>query len=121
MVRRILLLLALVACKKEPAMSVEQYETTNTRLVTDVTAVFVAGGTDCKKLAADLDRFMTAHDDDMQHVVAWEQSHPKEKAAYDERTGNKLLGDFGAKAAAGIGACESDPTFKPVWDKFTKN
>ena len=102
-------------------MSVDQYEAMNTKLTTDVTAVFVAGGTDCKKLATDLGAFMTAHDGEMTQIVAWEQSHAKEKASYDSRTGNKLLEEFGQKASAGLGACESDPTFKPVWDRFTKN
>jgi len=119
--RIVLVCLALVACKKEPTMTAQQYEDKNTMLMNGVTALFVAGGTDCGKLATDLDKFMKDHDDDMQHAVAYEQSHPKDKAAYDEKVGNKLLEDFGNKAKAGLGACMDDAKFKPVWDRFTKD
>jgi hypothetical protein len=119
--RRPLLLLLLVGCKREPAMTVAQYEATNTRLVTDVTALFVADGTDCTRLAGDLTTFMASRDGDMKAVVAWEASHAREKIDYDQRTGSKLLDEFAQKASAGLGACMSDPTFKRVRDRFTKN
>jgi hypothetical protein len=119
--RIVLVCLALVACKKEPTMTVEQYEAKNTGLMNGVTALFAADGTDCGKLATDLDRFMKEHDDDMQHVVAYEGAHPTDKAAFDEKAGNKLLADFGDKAKPGLAACMDDPKFKAVWDRFTKS
>jgi len=101
-------------------MTPEQYADKNTALMNGVSALFLADGTDCKKLAGDIDRFMKDHDSDMQHVVAYEQSHPKEKAAYDESTGNRLLDDFTEKAKPGLTACMDDPTFKAAWERFTK-
>lgn len=118
--RRALLLIALVACKKEPAMTVAQYEATNTKLVTDVTALFVADGTDCARLAADVTKFNADHDAEMRSVVAWEASHTREKIDYDQRVGDKLLEEFGQKSRAGLAACISDPGFKSAWDAFTK-
>ena len=102
-------------------MTAEQYTQKNTALMNGVTALFVADGTDCKKLSTDLEKFMKDRDDDMQHVVAYEQAHPKEKAAFDEGAGNKLLAEFGDKAKPGLTACIDDPTFKAAWDKFTKD
>jgi hypothetical protein len=119
--RNVLACLLLVACSKEPKMTPEQYGAKNTALMNGVSSLFAADGTDCKKLAADIDTFMKDHDSDMQHVVAYEKSHPKDKAAYDESTGNRLLEDFADKAKAGLAACMDDPTFKAAWDRFTKD
>ena len=102
-------------------MTAQQYEEKNTTLMNGVTAVFVGAGTDCHKLTTDLETFMEERNDDMQHVVAYEQAHPADKQAYDSRIGNKLLEDFGDKAKAGLTACIDDAKFKAAWDKFTKD
>lgn len=119
--RNVLACLLLVACSKQPAMTAQQYEDKNTALMTDVTALFVASGSDCNKLTTNLETFMKAHDDDMQHVVAYEQAHPADKQAYDSKIGNKLLEEFGDKAKTALAACMDDPKFKAAWDKFTKD
>lgn len=113
--------LLLVACSKRPTMTAQQYEDKNTALMNSVTALFVGAGTDCSKLTTDLEKFMKDHDDDMQHVVAYEQSHPADKQAYDSKIGNKLLEEFGDKAKPALSACMDDPKFKAAWDKFTKD
>jgi hypothetical protein len=115
-----LVCLLLIACKKEPTMTQDQYEAKNIMLFDGVNGVFAAGGTDCTKLATDLDAFITAHESDMQHVVAYEAAHAGAKAAFDAKIGDAKLQEFATKAKAGLAACMDDAKFKAVWDKFTK-
>jgi hypothetical protein len=118
--RNVLVCLLLIACKKEPTMTQDQYEAKNIMLFDGVNGVFAADGTDCTKLAADLDAFITAHENDMNHVVAYEQAHTGAKAAFDAKIGDQKLQEFATKAKAGLAACIDDAKFKAVWDKFTK-
>ena len=116
----LLVCLLLIACKKEPTMTQDQYEAKSILLFDGVNGVFAAGGTDCTKLATDLDAFITAHEDDMNHVVAYERTHAGAKAAFDAKIGDAKLQEFATKAKDGLAKCMDDPKFKAVWDKFTK-
>lgn len=87
-------LLLVTACKKteetKPAegntiASDADYETRATELTNKLLAIFVADGTDCDKLAADLTKFGDDHRAVFQSLQAYEKAHPEAEKSFDEK------------------------------------
>jgi len=105
-------------CSKE-RLSTAQYEARNTELMTAITAVFAADGKDCPKLAGAIERFLVERKADMEAVVAFESSHPKDRANYELNTGLRLQREFAERANPALEACANDQQFQDAWSRFT--
>lgn len=65
--------------------SSEEYLAKAVDMTDKVFEMFVAGGTDCDKLAADMSTFVDQHLATMHAIKAFEDAHPEARKAFDDK------------------------------------
>jgi hypothetical protein len=88
--------------------NVSDYEARSVALLDKLSAVFVADGKDCDKLATDLNKFMDENKAAMQAEMAYGKAHPDDKQAVDKKVEAKANAFADKVLEPAMAACQSN-------------
>ncbi|MDB4952448.1 MAG: hypothetical protein JWO36_17 [Myxococcales bacterium] len=97
--------------------NIADYEAKSGELMDKLTAIFVADGTNCDKLAGDVNKFVDDNKPSIDATAAYEKAHPDDKKAVTEKEKVKTK-EFESKAGPSIDACKDNKAFQTAISKL---
>ena len=93
------------------------YEAKANDMMDKMTALFVADGKDCDKLAADMSAFLDTNKDGFAATKTFETANPDAKKALDTKMEPRMK-DFQAKAGPSLDACKDNKALQAAMSKM---